>query len=158
MGKVSKELSIKKAKYKCMVRGCSNTTDVYSVSRTREAGHTVIMCAECAEMVAGAIEKYKAEYKPVEQRKESVSPFFSAGVAVEITELVVDTENTEAGTEIIADVNSDGKAEDIKTETDIIKTGELNCQYCGQLCGSKLGLGSHERSCKKKKSTQAPQE
>ena len=76
MGKVLKELNIKKAKYKCMVRGCGNTTDVYSVSRTREMGHTVLMCVECAEMVAGAIEKYKAEYKPVEQRKENVSPFF----------------------------------------------------------------------------------
>ena len=83
-------MNVKKAKRKCMVRGCRNTTDVYAVTCTREVGHTVIICAECAEKLYPSIEKFKAEYKEPEHREPKPSPFFNAGDKAE---------NTETGTE-----------------------------------------------------------
>lgn len=125
MGKVSKELNIKKAKYKCMVRGCQNTADVYSISRTREMGHTVLICTECAGLVVKSIEKFKAEY--VEPAKvEKQSPFYHA----------------------------DSPAPDkLREEPPAIETEPEKhiCQYCGRECNGKMGLLRHEGACKNKK-------
>ena len=130
------ELHIKKAQHKCGVRGCRNTVGVYAISRTREAGHTILMCMECAEMAAEAIIKFRESYtepKPIVY----VSPFFNAGVA-DITEepdIVVTNE-----VDMVEELGGDTKPTD----------DSLNCQYCNRECGSRVGLSSHERHCKEK--------
>lgn len=72
-----KQLNIKKAKHKCMVRGCRNTENVFSISRTREMGHTVLICTECLNLIAASSEKFKVEHaEPV--KVEKPSPFYHA--------------------------------------------------------------------------------
>lgn len=50
----------KRLKRKCSVRGCKNTAS-YVISRTRELGHSVILCRECLEQALNAIKVLESE-------------------------------------------------------------------------------------------------
>ena len=123
-----KELIAKKAKSKCGVRGCSNTGNVYALSRTRESGYSVIICDECIKEAGGAI---KAADNIIEKKKsEPRAIFFSAGVK-QITNHKEQSTNDKQGVE--------GEEKFI-------------CKYCGKVCAKQIGLVSHEKACAKNNS------
>lgn len=131
MGKSQKEFTFKKVRVKCGLRGCANNQDVYSVSHSREGGHSILMCSEDILSIGAAFEDY-LKNKPMETEKptEEVPAFFSAG-APEVKE-----------------EDNSGNSDDGGTGSDNNGNEEFKCQYCGKVCASKLGLGSHERNCK----------
>ena len=49
---------LRKVKRKCSIRGCKNT-DCFSVSKSRESGNSVIICASCAKEIDLALEEVK---------------------------------------------------------------------------------------------------
>ena len=62
---------IKKIRHICDVRGCKNT-DTFTVSRTREMGNSIIICADCAKELLAAIGEY--DPKKAEQQKQAKPP------------------------------------------------------------------------------------
>ena len=62
-------MNIRKIKRKCDVRGCKNI-DVFSISKVREHGKTVIIYKDCLE------EAYKAvqDYTPEKKQKAPTTP------------------------------------------------------------------------------------
>lgn len=71
---------IRRVKRKCTVRGCKNT-DCFSISRTREAGNTVIACKNCLAEAIDAIDTLPAEQKtniPKEIHTQAPPLFFNA--------------------------------------------------------------------------------
>lgn len=55
---------LRKVKRKCSVRGCKNT-QAYSVSKTREAGNSIIMCKQCMDEAAKAAQNFAEPPKTV---------------------------------------------------------------------------------------------
>jgi hypothetical protein len=62
---------VKKVKRKCSVRGCRNTHNVFSISKTKEMGNSIIMCVDCMQDAISSTngykepEKVKSEQKPL---------------------------------------------------------------------------------------------
>ena len=56
---------VKKIKRKCGVRGCKNT-ETFSISKSREAGNSIIVCKDCLVEALNTIEE---QYKPIEFAK-----------------------------------------------------------------------------------------
>lgn len=129
---MAKEMIAKKAKRKCMVRGCKNI-DTYACSLTRESGNTPIICSECAAKFSAAIKKAKAEEaKSPAKTISGPPPLFYFSPEQTKKDKAKTKENTPPDND---DPNNDEK---------------FICQYCGFECKNKLGLSSHERSCKQK--------
>jgi hypothetical protein len=168
-------LNVRKIKKQCDVRNCKNT-DCFAISRSRESGKSIIICGECANEIGPAVVEFLESY--VEPEKAAPEPlFFSAGVAEEV-EITEDDNNdnddngsangdeggegksgtdnggnngSEGDTGLNIENNSGEGIENSDTNSeDGNAEGELKCKYCGKVCASKLGLGSHERSCKAK--------
>ena len=130
---MSKKMQVCKAKIKCMVRGCDNTSDTYAVTLTREKGHSIIICHECAKKLLPAIDEFKAALAKQKRAKldSLVQDNMKQNDIVQDESASTDSTNTES------------------TENDLINT-ELKCKYCGRICGSEIGLMSHEKACKNK--------
>ena len=56
---------VKKTKRKCGTRGCKNI-ETFSISKSREAGNSIIVCKECLVEALNTIEE---QYKPIEFAK-----------------------------------------------------------------------------------------
>lgn len=100
---------LRKVKRKCSVRGCKNT-QAYAVSRTREAGNSIIMCKQCMEDAAKAVQNFTEPPKTV--MKSPPDLFF---------ENTAKSEETTDKTEQIA-VNSEET--DTKSEETAVKPEE----------------------------------
>lgn len=61
---------LRKIKKKCGVRGC-NCTESYAVSKTREAGNSVIICKNCLKEAAKGIESGKLKIESGKLKTES---------------------------------------------------------------------------------------
>ena len=73
---------IRRVKRKCMVRSCKNT-DCFSISRTREAGNTVIACKNCLAEAIEAIDTLPEDQKtnvPDAIHTQAPPLFFNADV------------------------------------------------------------------------------
>ena len=56
---------VKKIKRKCGVRGCKNT-ETYAISKSREAGNSIMVCRDC---LVEALKTIEEQYKPIEFEK-----------------------------------------------------------------------------------------
>jgi hypothetical protein len=56
---------VKKTKRKCGTRGCKNI-ETFSISKSREAGNSIIVCKEC---LTEALKTIEEQYEPVEFAK-----------------------------------------------------------------------------------------
>lgn len=115
---------------KCEIRGCKNTTDVFSFTKTKEHGNSVIVCMECAKRMAIAVEKIKPVVK--EPYKAPTPLFFNEAANLEKVELTNDEKAFNAFGEPI---NAEGK---------------FVCEHCGQKFTVKVALAGHQRGCKAK--------
>lgn len=64
---------VKKVRRRCGVRNCKHT-ECYAISKTREAGNSVIICKDCLEEALQRINGAPAEDK--EPRKTEIPPLF----------------------------------------------------------------------------------
>lgn len=69
----------RRVKRKCDIRGCRNL-DCYAISKSREAGNTVIICKECLEGGLDAIEKIGKESPAKKKVTSGPPPLFFADV------------------------------------------------------------------------------
>lgn len=85
MGKaVTKDMNVKEAKSRCMVRGCTSHKVGYATSLTRENGRSIIICEDCAGKVLPSIQKFKEN--KVETPRGTMTPpplFFNADGATQ---------------------------------------------------------------------------
>ena len=100
---------LRKVKRKCSVRGCKNT-QAYAVSRTREAGNSIIMCKQCMEEAAKAVQNFTEPPKTV--MKSPPDLFFENTAKSEETtdkteQIAVNSEETDTNSE-----QTDTKAEE----------------------------------------------
>lgn len=65
----------KKVRRKCGVRGCRNT-DSYSISYTREAGNTVIICPQCLKQALELVGNQTGNTAKQASRKTEIKPLF----------------------------------------------------------------------------------
>ena len=103
---------VKKLRRKCGVRGCRNI-DTYSISLSREAGNTVIMCKSCIGKALGAIDDIEEGKPRIVPHTEAPALFFNRRTALAAVE-----EPTEEAEGFV-------------------------CPHCGQVCKSELGLQAH---------------
>lgn len=119
------KMYVKRAKRKCGVRGCHNTVS-FSVSRTREIGNTVVICAECAKMVTEAIPEYE-KTAPKKQFLSAPPPLFG---------------------------NVPKKETEEKKECNVMepieRDGIFICPYCGKEYKTEKGAVTHMETCTEK--------
>lgn len=90
-------MNFRKVRRICNVRGCRNT-DCYAVSRSRETGYSVIMCADCIKDAFNTLtEKENAVYAADKENTAAEQ----AETGAEITE--TGAESAETGAEQAAD-------------------------------------------------------
>lgn len=132
---------VKKLRRKCGVRGCRNI-DTYSISLSREAGNTVIMCKSCIGKALGAIDDIEEGKPRIVPHTEAPALFFNrrtAPAAVEApTEEAVEETPVEAPTEEAVEETP----VEAPTEEPVEAEGFV-CPHCSQVCKSELGLQAH---------------
>ena len=72
---------VKRIKRKCGVRGCKNT-DSYAISKSREAGNSIIACKECLLEALAVIEEANKPLTPVEAHTEPTDAIPDEGKVV----------------------------------------------------------------------------
>lgn len=136
---------IRRVKRKCNVRACK-CTNSFSISQTREAGNTVIICENClrdALFAIGEIDPRAKSNIPKEDKTPPPALFF----------------NTKA-----LGITAESKADDaqINLETDDNESSEdvtkFACPDCGKEFDSEKGLKTHMRHCQKQESEGAEAE
>lgn len=116
-----KTVYLKKTKRKCGVRGCQNTVS-FAVSRTREIGNSVVICAECARLITEAL----PEYEKTPHRKKFLNappPLF-------------------CGTPAEAEEETTGS-----TLQPTAQDGLFVCRFCGKEYKTEKGAITHMASC-----------
>ena len=149
-------MNAKKIKRKCMVKGCKNT-DTYTISKVRDFGDTVLICKDCLQEALKAIKDY-GKPKPPEQPKEPDKPLFYNHLTQQNP---VPDESEPAPDEPVTDESTSDKSTTDETVSDESATDESEpdnnvpenpdtqfiCPKCGKVCGSQIGLISHQKSC-----------
>ena len=153
----------RQVKRKCSVRGCKNT-DCFAISRTREAGNTVIICKNCLGNALKAIDEIDPKTKsniPAIDNTAAPSLFFNTkargktdakdGLTTDV--VTVDENPTATGeqTEPETKVDDVPPADGI-TDADGTNLSEdvtdFKCPICGKPFESEKGLKTHLRYCK----------
>lgn len=123
---------VRKVKRKCNVRGCRRT-DCYAISRTREAGNSVIICKGCLDDASGAITAMAPDagsnIPPIESKAAPALFFNLAALGIDVS------------------VDSDGdfdRADDIDGG---VSSDDYVCDICGKSFTSIRGLNAHRRHC-----------
>ena len=83
---------IRKLRRKCEVRKCNNK-DTFAISRSREAGNTIIVCRECLKDALAEIEKQYPEATVAVADEVVETPVVAEEVVAET--VTVDTEPSE---------------------------------------------------------------
>lgn len=125
---------VKKLRRKCGVRGCRKI-ETFAISRTREAGNSVIICRDCLEEALKAIDSLAPNER--DNRKNNTSQkapalFFNTA-AHRITEKVEETKP-------VSDT----------TEVETLKENLYVCLECGRSFETEKGLKMHLKTCKGK--------
>lgn len=134
---------VRKIKRRCGVRGCKSI-EAFAISKTREAGNSIIICKECLKEANKSVAELKPNEKSnVKKTKEANIPglFF----------------NTQIKDMQEANKVSENEGKDEEETTDSIKepeldekeTTEFKCPGCGKVFESEKGLKSHLRYCDK---------
>ena len=63
---------VRKIKRKCEVRGCKHT-ESYAISKSREAGNSIIVCRECLIEALNTIDEQNKPVEPIPEVKEEVN-------------------------------------------------------------------------------------
>ena len=113
---------IRKLRRKCEVRKCNNK-DTFAISRSREAGNTIIVCRECLKEALAEIEKQYPEAKTV--------------AVAEVVETPV------AAEEAVADETSNGEGDTEPSEDEL-----LNGMTVKELKAFAVELGIDTTNCK----------
>lgn len=139
---------VKKMKRICDVKGCKNT-DTYSISLSREAGNSVIICKSCLGKALSAIDDVPLEpYSEAIRVAHEDAPSLSLG-GTKKRKAVVAKVSEEEIIETPADAVEQEAPEEIEAETEDstatppADAPEFVCPHCGQICKSELGLRSH---------------
>ena len=89
-------MNIRKLRRKCEVRKCTNK-DTFAISRSKEAGNTIIVCRECLKEALAEIEKQypeaKANVEPEVEAEAVETPVVAEEVVADT--VTVDTEPSE---------------------------------------------------------------
>ena len=129
---------VRKVKRKCNVRGCRRT-DCYAISRTREAGNSVIICKGCLDDAIGAIAVMAPDagsnIPPMEKKAAPALFFNSAALGVD-RDVDIDVSGDSGGDVYRADDIDGGVSSD-----------DYVCDICGKSFSSIKGLNSHRRHC-----------
>ena len=135
-------MRVKRLKRKCGVRGCRNT-DTYSISLTREAGNSIIMCRDCLEKAIDAIDNVKEEPETRVSYSEAPPLFFNSVRPEDEPEASVQDDVQDE--QIPADDNPPDSESDTSggSDTPPSESSEFVCPHCGQVCKSELGLQRH---------------
>lgn len=112
---------LKKIKRKCGVRGCKSL-EAFAVSKTREAGNSVIICLDCLKKALTEAEQYREPERKEKITNSAPNLFFNA--ALNDKEKIEYKEN-----------------EDIETENKCI------CGRCGKEFATERGLKNHLKVC-----------
>ena len=104
-------MNIRKVKRKCSVRGCKNT-DCFAISKVREVGNSVIICASCLKDGVEAVEGYIPEPK---KKHKTAPPLFYNNV-----------NRARVNTKIQPQGDEDDK------ETKVIGVSAFVCAVCGK--------------------------
>ena len=93
---------VRRIKRKCNVRGCRNT-DSFSISYTREAGNTVIICEKCLKEAVAEIDKLpkdaRSNLNPI---AEAITADSTPKVVEKAVEEVVEEKKTTKTDEIMS--------------------------------------------------------
>lgn len=123
------KMYVRRVKRKCNVRGCRNT-DSFAISRTREAGNSVIICKDCLTAALAATDEIEPDAKsniPAMETAKIPPLFFNA--QAQGTEPAASDENTEPA------------------ETAAQVANHFVCPHCGKAFDSEKGLKAHARHC-----------
>lgn len=128
---------VKKVRRRCGVRSCK-TLDSYAISRTREAGQSVIICEDCLREALKAIEDGSIGLPKQQKEPREIPPlFFNAAIA--------DSRKAAAEARRAAE-NDKTAAQDADKPPD---TSEFACTQCGRTFTTETGLKRHR--CKELK-------
>ena len=117
-------MTVRKVRRQCGVRKCKNV-DSYAISRTREAGNSIIICRDCLSEALDIIDR-------MGDRKTASSEDFP----IPITESLNDIEQLEDTETVSIDENSEAVEHNNKTE--------FICDKCGRVFASEAGLKRHK--------------
>lgn len=143
---------IRKVKRRCGIRSCKNT-ECFAVSRTREAGNTVIICKSCLQSALEAVEN---EHSTAEVTNTSdlgmPSLFFNAEAMGQsevkdslAAEVATASENPTAAEQTEPEEQLEEDTEDAVSD---VSDEAFMCPVCGNAFKSKKGLQTHLRYCK----------
>ena len=139
---------VKKLRRKCGVRGCKNI-DTYSVSLSREAGNTVIICKSCLGKALGAIDDVVEDKSARVSHTEAPALFFNSrlasGAPAEAVEEVIDDE-VEVVEEASAEAVEEAPVEAVEEAPVEAQPEGFVCPHCGQVCKSEQGMQAHIRN------------
>lgn len=149
---------VRKVKRKCNVRGCRNT-DCFSISHTREAGNSVIICKDCLSSALIATDEIDPKTKSnIPEIKNTTAPslFFNAEAlgfvsTDDVTEPYAEAEEqTEDETDVEAEERTEDET-DVENENDSFTDEVFMCPTCAKTFDSLKGLQTHRRYCKSDK-------
>lgn len=134
---------VRKVKRKCNVRGCRNT-DCFSISHTREAGNSVIICKDCLSSALIATDEIDPKTKSnIPEIKNTTAPslFFNAEALGFVS--------TDDVAEAYAENEEQTEDEtDVENENDSFTDEVFMCPTCAKTFDSLKGLQTHRRYCK----------
>ena len=133
---------VRKVKRICGVRGCRNTQS-YSVSLSREAGNSIIICQECAKKVFEALKDEPAPVATALSKNEPAALFYHP----EIENVAEEETEAAAPAEIAApEEENENVAEELDEELDPEATAYI-CPNCKKGFKTERGLKQHMKSC-----------
>lgn len=126
---------VKKVRRRCGVRNCK-TLDSYAISRTREAGQSVIICEDCLREALKAIEDGNIGLpKQPSKPREAPPLFFNAAIA--------DSRKAAAEARRAAENDKIAAQTADKPPEVYADTGAFVCTQCGRAFTTETGLKRH---------------
>lgn len=133
---------VRKVRRRCGVRNCK-TLDSYAISRTREAGQSVIICEDCLREALKAIEDGNVGLpKQPKELREAPPLFFNAAIA-ESRKAAAEARRAAGNDKIAAQTADEVPKTAEKSDKMTAENGAFVCTQCGRAFTTETGFKRH---------------